>query len=156
MYTARPNEVINIAGTIQPAPGTAGTLLSDAIPLDSDTGRRFLATVLTGTIGSSGTVDVSFVGATTSGGSYTIALTGSAITQDITGGNVHMIVIGTDWILANAPTAKFIKLKIVTAVAATPVAAIVQGFDCAHNPPTNNAAAALPTRTSSQVITTLA
>lgn len=141
MYSNRPGEVVNIAATIQPNAGTPGTFLSDAIPLDSSVGRRLWATILTGVIGAGGTVTIDLVGALTSGGTYNITIPGSAIAADATGGNIHTITAGIDWITYTVPTAKFVKLRVVTATAATPIAAIVEGFDCSNNPPGNGAAA---------------
>jgi hypothetical protein len=154
MYSTRPGEEINFAATIQPNAGTAGTFLSEAISLDSGTGRRLFALLQTGAIGASGTVDASLVGATTSGGSYTIAIPGSAIAQDTTGSNIHTITAGIDWVKYVAPTANFVKLKVVTAVAATPFSAVVMGFECSNNPPASASTASA--RVTSQNVTTLA
>lgn len=154
MYSTRPGEEICSVANILPNAGTAGTFLSEAIPLGSGTGRRLYAVILTGAIGSSGTVDASIVGATTSGGSYTLTFTGSAITQDTTGSNRHTITAGIDWLLNLQPTAKFVKLKVVTAVAATPFSADVMGFECGSNPPASVSTASV--RTTSQNVTTLA
>jgi hypothetical protein len=140
VYTNRPGEVVDILATIQPIAGTPGTFLSDAIALSSATGRRLWALIQCGAIGSSATVTASLVGSATSGGSYA-AITGAALTADSTGGNVHTITAGIDWIKYVAPTVNFVKLQVVTATAATPISGIVLGFDCSNNPPANPAAA---------------
>ena len=80
-YGVRISEATNIVGTIQTASGT-GTYASDVWSLSSQYGRRFIAYVNIGVIGSSGTVAYTFQVSTTSTGTYT-SVTGGAIESNI-------------------------------------------------------------------------
>ena len=131
--TMRVTEESAVVGFIASNAGTAGTFLSDAISLDADTGLRFVADINTGTIGSSGTVDAQFRWSATSGGTYA-TVTGTAMTQNTTGSKVDSIEVMVENILANFPLANYIKLQVITAVAATPFSAVIRGFDGAHKP----------------------
>lgn len=131
--TAKPSEVSTVVGFIGANAGTAGTFTSDAISLDSGTGRRFVADINMGTIGSSGTVDAMFRWCATSGGGYA-DMTETSMTQNTTGSKVDTIEAAVEQIMAKYPLAKYIKLQVVTAVAATPFAATVRSWDAAHHP----------------------
>ena len=126
--TTRVTESSTVVGMIAANAGTPGTFLSEAISLTAINGRRLVAYVSVGTIGASGTVDVEFEWAATSGGSYT-AIASTAITQDTAGSKVHQIEVLTEYLMAENATAKFVKLKVVTGTAATPFAAVIVGHD---------------------------
>lgn len=121
-----------VAQTLSNA-GTAGIFLSDAVSLDCDTGRRFLAIIQLGVIGSSGTVAAVLQWSATSSGTYA-NITGTAIVTDTAGSKTHLIEASVEQIKQFAPTAAFMKLSVTTAVAATPFGAVILGFDGAHKP----------------------
>lgn len=143
--TNRVTEGSAVLGTIGANAGTAGTFLSNAIPLDCDSARRIVADINLGTIGASGTVDAKLRWSATSGGTYA-DVTGTAMTQDVTGSRVDTIEASVEQIMSFAPTANFVKLQVITAVAATPFSAVIRGFDAAHLP--------VPNGTSQGTITT--
>jgi hypothetical protein len=132
--TNRVTEESTVVGFIGSNAGTAGTFLSDAVSLDSENGRRFLADIVVGTIGSSATVDAKFRWSATSGGTYA-DVTGTAMAQDITGSRVDTIETTAEYVKATYPTANYIKLQVITAVAATPFGAVIRGYDGGHKPP---------------------
>jgi len=133
--TARVTEESTVVAYIASQAGTANTYYSDAISIDADTARRLVAYVNVGAIGTNATVDASLAWCNTSGGSYS-AITSTAITQDTTGSHVHQLEATVENILANFPTAKYVKAKVITAVNATPFGVTVVGFDPAHRPVT--------------------
>jgi hypothetical protein len=126
-----------LVATIQTVNGT-GSYYSDAIPLQADYGRRFLAVVNVGTIGSSGTVDFGFQWSATVSGTYA-SITGAAITQDTAGTLTHLIEVSTEQVLAAYPLATYMKGYLKTLVAATPTGVTVRSTDAAHKPITNTA-----------------
>ncbi len=138
MDSNRITEETNLVSTIQVKNAT-GSYLGDAISLDSDTGRRFVAYVNVGTIGSSGTVDFEFRWSATSTGTY-VTITGSGIVQDVAGGKTHQVEVSTEQIVAFASGAKWMKPYLKTLVAATPTSVVVLAREMAHPPCTNGAA----------------
>lgn len=107
---------------------------SDAIPLDAiGHGRRFVADVMLGTIGSGASVTGGFYWCATSGGFY-VAITGVQMTADTAGSRAHVVEVSTEQVLAFAPTAGFIKFAIVSATANTTCAVVVRGFQLSQNP----------------------
>ena len=138
MYSNRIGETHNLVSTIQTKNGV-GSYYGDAISLDSEIGRRFIAYVNEGTIGSSGTVDFEFQWSATSGGTYA-TITGAKMTQDATGGKTFSVEVSTEAIIALFPTAKYMKPYLKTLVAATPTAVTVIATEMAHPPCTNSAA----------------
>jgi len=133
--TSRQTEISTVVGYIAANAGATASSpwLSDAISLDCDTARRLVAYINVGTIGSSSTVDAKFQYATASGGTYN-DITNTAMTQDTTGSHVHQTEVLVENIYNNYPTAKWVKLRVAIAVAATPFSATIVGFDPAHYP----------------------
>jgi hypothetical protein len=136
--TVRATEAIGLAATIDSKNGT-GSYYSDAISLDADAGRRFVAYVNVGTIGSSATVDFEFQWSATSGGTYA-TVTGAKITQDTAGSLTHRVEVTADQVKAAFPTATYMKGYLKTLVAATPTGVVVTAHDQAHMPAVSNAA----------------
>lgn len=79
MYTQRLSEALALVATIDPDAYTTGDQNSDAIDMENH--RRVMFIVQAGTLGSSGTLDFAVYGDTSSGGSFTTAITGKSITQ---------------------------------------------------------------------------
>jgi hypothetical protein len=138
MYSNRISETHNLVSTIQAKNGT-GSYYGDAISLDSTIGRRFVAYVNEGTIGSSGTVDFEFQWSATSGGTYA-TITGAKMVQDLTGGKTFQVEIATEAIIQLFPTAKWMKPYLKTLVAATPTSVIVVATEMAYVPCPQSAA----------------
>lgn len=136
--TNRVTEEATVVGVIAASGGSAGTQLSEAISLASSTARRLVAYLNVGTIGSSATVDAHFKWAATSGGSYT-TITSTAITQDTTGSKVHQVELLVEKLIADQPTAKYVKFEVTVGTASTPYAATVVGFDSPYLPVTAGA-----------------
>lgn len=138
-YSVRLTESENVISTIQTKNST-GSYYGDVINLAQDNGRRFEADINVGAIGASATVDFEFQWSATSGGTYA-TVTGSAITQDTTGGKTHRVEVNTEQVLQLYPTARFMKPYLKTLVAATPTGVVVRSSDSTFQPITNGASA---------------
>lgn len=129
-------ETLNPVGMIASVSGI-GSYYSDPISLDCDTGRKFVALVNTGTIGSSGTVDFTFATSTTAQGTYT-AYSASAITQltqsGDTGTKLSVVEVSTEAVKAAVSGAKYLKGYLKTLTAATPCSVTIIAVDPAHKP----------------------
>lgn len=138
MYSNRITEETNLVSTIQTKNGT-GSYYGDAISLDSTIGRRFIAYVSEGAIGSSGTVDFEFQWSATQGGTYA-TITGAKMAQDLVGGKTFMVELTTEAIIQLFPTAKWMKPYLKTLVAATPTSVVVLATQMAYLPCPQSAA----------------
>jgi hypothetical protein len=138
MFSERITECTNLVATIQTKNAT-GSYYSDAISLASNIGRRYVAYVSEGTIGSSGTVDFQFQWSATSGGTYA-TITGTAMAQDTVGGKTFMIETNTEQVISFAPTATYMKGYLKTLVAATPTSVIILATEMDYKPCTQSAA----------------
>jgi len=91
-YESKVYEKIPVAEVIQPQVITSGAtgVLTGAI--DMQKYSRVMAVLMSGTLGSSGTLDMSATASATSNGTYT-ALTGKAITQLVKASNDNDVVV---------------------------------------------------------------
>lgn len=143
-YGVRISEATNIVGTIQTASGT-GTYASDVWSLSSQYGRRFIAYVNIGVIGSSGTVAYTFQVSTTSTGTYT-SVTGGAIESNTTGGQTPSVEVDIEQVYNSYPTAKFMRGYLTLGVAGTQTGVVILSTEMSNMPVgTYNAANALAT-----------
>lgn len=123
------NDHFAVVGVIQPQVITAGAtgVLTAAIDMKDFNAVMFVAQ--SGTLGTSGTLDVSAVASDTSGGTYT-ALTGKAVTQLVkaTDDNKLVVVHVTEADVAAAGK-RFVKFKIVAGTANSTSGGVVLGFN---------------------------
>lgn len=123
------NDHFAVVGVIQPQAITAGAtgVLTAAIDMKDFNALMFVAQ--SGTLGTSGTLDVSAVASTTSGGTYT-ALTGKAATQLVkaTDDNKIVVVHVTEADVAAAGK-RYVKFKIVAGTANATSGGVVIGFN---------------------------
>lgn len=91
-YESKVYEKIPVAEVIQPQVITSGAtgVLTGAI--DMQKYSRVMAVLMSGTLGSSGTLDMSATASATSNGTY-VALTGKAITQLVKASNDNDVVV---------------------------------------------------------------
>jgi hypothetical protein len=119
-------ERLALAGAINPASYATGEQLSGAVPLSGC--RRLVATIKTGALGVSATVDAQLKGAVGSGGSYA-AIPGTAITQIVkaSGDNVQVeIELNPQRVEDLGLGYTHVKLSIVIGTAASIVDATIQ------------------------------
>ena len=131
--TTRITEDSSTQGVILASAGTSGTFNSTAVSMDAATGRVIVADLNVGVIGTNATVDARLQWSATSGGTYA-NITGLSIVQDTAGSNLHTIEAKVESIKANYPTATYVRLQVVTAVNATPIAANIKTYYPNHVP----------------------
>jgi hypothetical protein len=134
-----PSEKAALVATIDPDVTTASTVLSDAV--DMADFESIMATVLAGTLGASATLDAKLVQATTAGGTYK-DITGKAITQMTQAGtdqsDTQAIINCRAEELDVDNEYRFVKLSLTVGTATSDVGAIIQGFNAAVNPASDN------------------
>lgn len=128
MYTnARLAEQLSLLGTIDPVSQAAGTVTSGWISAANH--ERFMATVMTGVLGASATVDVKLQQATDSGGTGAKDVTGKSITQvvKVSGDNKQVeINLRAEELDTNGGFG-FFRLSVTVGTAASLIAGLVQG-----------------------------
>jgi len=120
------NDFISVPGVIQSQAITAGAtgVLSEAI--DMTKFSKLQAVIMSGTLGTSGTLDAKFVESDTSGGTYT-AITGRAITQLVKASGDGKVVL-LELTQAHIGSGKrYVKLNLVAGTANATSAAVVLG-----------------------------
>ena len=131
-YSERITERIAVQDYIKSQAGTAGTYLTGAVAIS--TGRRFLLIVNAGDLGASATVDAEIDWSATSGGTYAKMGTSSITQVTATGDAVYLIEVSAEAVMNAHPTAAFLKGKVVTATAATPISAVLISVDGRYDP----------------------
>lgn len=143
----KPSQRAATVGHISPVSQAAGTVNSGWI--DATTFHNYLATLMTGVLGASATVDAKLQQATDSGGTGAKDVTGKAITQLVKASNdtneVQINLKQEDLDFANA--FKWFRLSVTVGTATSLVGALIQGFD-----PRNLAANANASATQVQVV----
>jgi hypothetical protein len=134
-------EQTGVAGAVLSAAGVVSNTpyLTAAVDIKSSVGRKFVAVVNVGVIGSSGTVDGAFYWSATSGGSYS-AIGSASLVQDTAGSKIHTVEVSTDKVVATYPTAKWLKFGVSIGTANTPVGAVVLSTDGGYLPTTDASA----------------
>lgn len=127
LTNARLAELLSTLATIDPVSQGAGTITTGWIP--ASTHERFLATLQTGIMGASGTVDAKLQQATDSGGTGAKDITGKAVVQILkaAGDNkqAHINLRAEELDLANSFT--YFRLSVTVGTAASLISAVVQG-----------------------------
>ena len=127
LINARLAELLTVLATIDPVSQAPGAVTTGWIPAANH--ERFLATVQTGVLGASATVDVKLQQATDNAGTGAKDITGKAAAQIVaaTGNNKQALVNlrAEELDLANSFT--FFRLSVTVGVAASLVSAVVQG-----------------------------
>lgn len=121
------NDHIAVVDVIDPQAITAGAtgVLTGAI--DMKDYSKVMAIISSGTLGTSGTLDASWTGCATSGGTYA-AVTGKAITQLVKASNDNdIVVLECSEEAAAAQGFRYLKLKVVAGTANATSAAVVVG-----------------------------
>lgn len=127
-------ERIAVLGAVNPQSGAAGTY--DTPGVDMKLFDRALFTILAGALGASATVDAKLQG---SADNSTFAdITGKTITQMTKAGTDDnkqaQIEISSSELLKAGATYRYVRCRVTTAVAASLIAVLAQGFDCAYHP----------------------
>jgi hypothetical protein len=131
----RMTEELAAIAFILPQSISASVVYSDVIPINAlQYGRRFMGILSVGAIGSSASVSGSWYWSATTGGSY-VAITGTAITADTAGSDVHVVEVSTEQAIAFAAGVGFIKFGIASATAATYCSFVAIGGQLSQNPP---------------------
>lgn len=134
------SEQVAVLGTIDPDVSPAATYTSDYV--DASEYANFMATIQTGTLGASATVDAKLVQATDSGGTGKKDITGKAITQ-LTQASPDdsdkqaIINLKPEELDVNNDFTHF-ALELTVAVATSDASAIIQGLDPRHGPASDN------------------
>ena len=121
------NDHIAVVDVIDPQAITAGAtgVLTGAI--DMKDYSKVMAIISSGTLGTSGTLDASWTGCATSGGTYA-AVTGKAITQLVKASNDNdIVVLECSEEAAAAQGFRYLKLHLVAGTANATSAAVVVG-----------------------------
>lgn len=131
----KPSEIAAIVAVINPAANAAGTLTSTWVPAKNY--AMFMAVLIAGAMGASGTLDFKIQQATDSSGTGAKDITGKLITQFTQAGtdsnkqaiiNLHTDALDVD----NAFT--HVAMVLVTAVATSTDCAVLQGFGARFAP----------------------
>jgi hypothetical protein len=129
MYpNAKPSEIVALLGTIDPVSQAAGTVTTGWISAANF--EKFLATVQTGVLGASATVDAKLQQATDGTGTGVKDVVGKSITQIVkaSGDNKQALInLRADELDMNGGF-NFFRLSITVATAASLVSANVEGF----------------------------
>lgn len=129
-----PSEAVALVGVIDPDAYAANTYTSGYIPLKNF--RRFMATILVGTMGALATLNAKLVAYTDDQGNGATDITGATIAPLTQAGNDSdkqaIINLNTD-ALAGSTFTHF-RLSVTTAVEAVDFGAVVHGFDPRHAP----------------------
>lgn len=122
----RLNDNVAVAGVIQAAAITAGATGVLTAAIDMSKFGQLEAVILSGTLGSSGTLDAKFVESDASGGTYT-AISGRAITQLVKATDDNKVVV----LKLNASDLgsgkRYVKLNLVAGTANATSSAVVLG-----------------------------
>jgi len=128
-YEGRIWEKLPVIEVIQPQAITAGAtgVLTGAI--DMQKYSRVMAVLLSGTIGASGTLDLTAKASDASGGTYT-ALSGKAITQLVKASNDNDVVVleVSEADVASVASARYVKFNAVAGTANATSALVVLGM----------------------------
>lgn len=124
-----PSEAVAVVGVIDPDAYTANTYTSGYIPLKNF--RRYMATILVGTMGTGATLNAKLIGYTDGSGGGAADITGAAITALTQAGTDSdkqaVINLNTDALAGTALT--HFRLSVTTAVEAVDFGAVIHGFD---------------------------
>jgi hypothetical protein len=131
--TSLPTERVSRCAVVAPISSSSA---SSAVWVSAAGFRRFLATLYTGVLGSSATVDFKLQQAKTSGGGTAKDITGAAITQILKAsgdGKIACINLNTDS-LDTANGYGYVAMIVTVGTAASLVAATLDGFDAFNDP----------------------
>ena len=136
--TERLHQRVAVVGTIDPQSGTAGNYDTDGV--DMSKFRRALFVLLVGAMTSTGTVNAKLQGSADN--STFVDITGKAITQLTEAGtdaNKQALLEISDAELADtAATYRYVRMRVVTATAASLIAAVALGADPRYAPASDN------------------
>lgn len=127
LINARLAELLSVLATIDPVSQAAGTITTGWISAANH--ERFMATVQTGVMGASGTIDAKIQQATDSGGTGVKDVTGKAIAQIVkaSGDNKQALINFRAEELDGAGGFGFVRLSITVGTAASLLSASVLG-----------------------------
>ena len=129
MYpNAKASELVTVLATIDPVSQAAGSVTTGWVPATNF--HNFLATIETGVMGASATVDAKIQQATDGSGTGVKDVTGKALTQIVkaTGDNKQALINFRGEDLDNLNGFTYVRLSITVGTAASLVAAQLLGF----------------------------
>ena len=133
-----------LVSTLDPASQNAGAVNMPVVDAATLGARRFLYTVLVGSVGAAGTVDFKLQASATSGGSYTDLDTNCKLTQIAAANKQAELEITAEALAYYAPGKPFLRGVVTVGTNACVVSATCRAFDFRYQPTNDTQAAYLP------------